>query len=555
MTKENLSLEPLSTSSRWRKFWGTNQEANSTSCERAKKALEENEAFHHEMQKNMTADERRSLQHATADSLDDLLSICLDDAKVQQDRRQRSQTVVKRAGKKTVVFASNFASFLQAYSGIVEIMQGADQQYGGAAYATLSLLLIVGVNKQRKEERIDATLLDLQREFLRIQILKDIHPTERMKTSIADAYRLGIEFAREATRYYSRSSSRRVLEAFTKPPSLGIDERIAAIAAAMIKIDTERDDSDSQRLSEVQQQVEEVQKHVEEVQQHIEEVQQHVEEVQQHVEEVQRGVDDVRKSLRDSQVQLETERLGTLRRKYLLGKPDPQMVLEQYSSNLKEAFKNPGRLRNLNIDQILDDNAFARWENANASSMILLHGTTAIKKGDYSWISPAVSRLIARYRDQHKSVFFHLCHDSAFMEQDTPLQVIFSSLIYQFLEANPSVLHETSMYQELCSKFSDAEQNASPAQTALDVLKKLLDMLPETYLLLDRVDRIKGKASSFMGLLVKLIRESRGKTKILLVASSNLQVHPEGKMTVDLLESVEEDLGPERFLRLRLDQR
>lgn len=51
--------------------------------------------------------------------------------------------MMKKVGKKTVVFANNFSSFLQAYSGIVEIMKGTDQQYGGLAYSTLSLLLIV----------------------------------------------------------------------------------------------------------------------------------------------------------------------------------------------------------------------------------------------------------------------------------------------------------------------------------------------------------------------------------------------------------------------------
>lgn len=254
-------------------------------------------------------------------------------------------------------------------------------------------------------------------------------------------------------------------------------------------------------------------------------------------------------------MQLETERLGTLKRKLLLGRPDPLNILEQYSSMIRVAFKNPGRLRNLNFDQVIDDNAFRHWESAKVSSMILLHGTTALTKTDYSWLSPAVFRLVDRYRDQHKPVFFHFCHDRAFMEPDTPVQVVLSSLIYQVLVANPSVLHDVSLYQELCLKFSDSEQHASLAQTALDVLKSLLDRLPQAYLLLDRVDRIKGNMRSFMNLLVELIQNCRATIKILLVASSNRQTHLEVKMTADLLETVEEDLGSQKFCRLRLDQR
>ena len=73
-----------------------------------------------------------------------------------------------------------------------------------------------------------------------------------MRIYIADVYRLGIEFTREATRYYSRSTSKRILEALTRPPSLGIDTKISAIIAAVTEIEKERATLDSQRLFEVQ---------------------------------------------------------------------------------------------------------------------------------------------------------------------------------------------------------------------------------------------------------------------------------------------------------------
>ena len=43
-------------------------------------------------------------------------------------------------------FMTRFADFLEAYSGIVEIIKQADSQYGGLAYSTLSLLLLVGAD-------------------------------------------------------------------------------------------------------------------------------------------------------------------------------------------------------------------------------------------------------------------------------------------------------------------------------------------------------------------------------------------------------------------------
>ena len=95
------------------------------------------------MEKRITREEEQFVERADSASLKGILSNCLGDAKGQQERRQQSQSFIRKAGNKTVVFANNFSSFLQAYSGIIEIMKGADQQYGGAAYATLSLFLIV----------------------------------------------------------------------------------------------------------------------------------------------------------------------------------------------------------------------------------------------------------------------------------------------------------------------------------------------------------------------------------------------------------------------------
>jgi len=112
-------------------------------CEPANKVLDEAKNFRKQMEKRITIEEKRFVDCADDKALEILLSECLDDAQHQRGKIQQNQKIMKRVGKKTVVFANNFSSFLQAYSGIVEIMKGTDQQYGGLAYSTLSLLLIV----------------------------------------------------------------------------------------------------------------------------------------------------------------------------------------------------------------------------------------------------------------------------------------------------------------------------------------------------------------------------------------------------------------------------
>ena len=141
------------------------------------------------------------------------------------------------------------------------------------------------------------------------------------------------------------------------------------------------------------------------------------------------------------------------------------------------------------------------------------------------------------------------------MESDTPVYVVLSSLIFQILKAQTVVLQDPSHYQELMSKVSDPAWQASSAQSAFEVLHQLLSSLPEIYIFLDRIDRIKGNASRFLESLGESIKNSKNVLKVFLVASSNRQGHPEGKMTQHVLESLEEDLGSHRFFRLRLDQR
>ena len=96
-------------------------------------------------------------------------------------------------------------------------------------------------------------------------MLQEVHSSDSMKTYIADAYKLGIEFASEVTLYFSRPTYRRVLEAITKPPQLDIDLKIAAITKAITEIEKERVTLDSQRLFQVQRGIEEVQNGVNEV--------------------------------------------------------------------------------------------------------------------------------------------------------------------------------------------------------------------------------------------------------------------------------------------------
>ena len=100
------------------------------------------------IKKSITLEEQQFVQSADLKSLEGLLSQGLNEATNGRMVHATSRQTLGKVGKATITFANNFSGFLQAYSGIVEIMQGADQQYGGIAYSALSLLLIVGTRSE-----------------------------------------------------------------------------------------------------------------------------------------------------------------------------------------------------------------------------------------------------------------------------------------------------------------------------------------------------------------------------------------------------------------------
>lgn len=114
------------------------------------------------------------------------------------------------------------------------------------------------------------------------------------------------------------------------------------------------------------------------------------------------------------------------------------------------------------------------------------------------------------------------------MENDTPVHVVLSSLVYQMLEAKPSFLRNQPRFEDLKRQFDDPTWRSSSPKAAFAVLDELLEPYKQVYILLDRIDRIKGQPDRLMDPLVNLVKTSKCRVKVFLTASSNNQDHPEG---------------------------
>lgn len=185
---------------------------------------------------------------------------------------------------------------------------------------------------------------------------------------------------------------------------------------------------------------------------------------------------------------------------------------------------------------------------------MLLYGRTAVTKTGYSWLSPSIFQLISQRSEQKRLVIFHLCQDQPDMEKKVPVDSVLSNLISQLLDAKVSILRDEVRYQELRRRVTDPAWRAAQPTMPFAVLRELLDMFPEVDILLDRVDRIKGDGHGFMNSLVTLIRKCKSRIKIFLVSSSNGYDRVGGQLSAEFQESIENDLGSDRFWSLEWNQ-
>ena len=134
------------------------------------------------------------------------------------EHRQSSRK--RRAGKAIQEGMTAFASFLESFSGVVEIVRVADEQYGGLAYGTLSFFVGVFVEKTEREEDLVGAFEDLSYAFPRMETLQslgaskgsrtpdELKALEQLEKLLTETCALVIIFAREATQYYSSRSTR-----------------------------------------------------------------------------------------------------------------------------------------------------------------------------------------------------------------------------------------------------------------------------------------------------------------------------------------------------------
>jgi hypothetical protein len=135
-------------------------------------------------------------------------------------KAKRESIITRKVGVRTQRVLSDVGTFLKGFSGIAEIIKSADQQFGGLAYGTVSVLATVAVRKTEHEDLIEEVLEEVLEElahaFPRLNILEHIEPSDSLRALIVGTFVVTIEYCRRTAEYCTARSVQRVKEASLK---------------------------------------------------------------------------------------------------------------------------------------------------------------------------------------------------------------------------------------------------------------------------------------------------------------------------------------------------
>ena len=323
-------------------------------------------------------------------------------------RYERQSTRHRKAGVGLQKFLSTFGEFLESYAGIVEIVKGADQQYGGLAYGTLSILLSVAVRKQQKEDGLEDALEELRFAFPRLNTLHRLGPNVQMKELIAKVFAEVIVFARETTEYY-HSKSRRFKDAVL--PASRRSDTMSKIRKHLGQI---REESEVLMLERI-------------------------EGMSNTIEQLNRQVGSVHLAVRTNKSSADHAHLADLRRRIGVKDSSINRDTKTYKERLSDAFSSPsdkhGTPSEITWALFEEDNLFAQWLHSEQSCFILLGGINldAFDCKTLNWVSFGSTLVVERLQKQDECVAYFYCQTdwTVHTQSRRSLQQVMASIVYQ----------------------------------------------------------------------------------------------------------------------------
>ena len=425
-----------------------------------------------------------------------------------KDRRERG---VHKLSVNIQGFLVDFSLFINGYSGIVEMVKAADNQFGGLAWGTLSVFLSIAARKQEREDEINRTIVEFSRHCPRLRILREIYPDEGLKRHIGEIYANIIDFARSATVYYQRRSIGRVIS--SSNPKAKVTQTIEDIQTSLVNI---RQDCEAL-------------------------MQQRVHELSNQVENLKEQLVRMNTSLERNQRNRNAKYMARLRDCFNI--PDGLASdISPYKSLLFNAIfqqscgsSYPTLMTRNKVEQ---EPAFNQWLNDVDAGILFLSGKNAawINQTTLNWLSQATVLMAERLKDEKQELAYIFCQTKSLLGQsEKPLvKSVFTYLTLQLLERRPT--DPQHIGSEIEAMVHGDEWNSGNEYDTLQAGTKLIKRVLQTYgsdetvfLIIDRIDqcrwtyeteRLRQGVCDVLDSLLRLVLTAPCKLKILVVSAS-----------------------------------
>ncbi|KAJ2898398.1 hypothetical protein MKZ38_003950 [Zalerion maritima] len=332
-------------------------------------------------------------------------------------------------------FSTSFERFLTPYSGIVNIVQMADNQYGGAATACLTLLYTVANMKPKEEEAINSALDQMTDRLPEMDIYQRIYnPDQVLARLLADVFVKVIVFSREATQFFQGHGTSRFTKSLRHPQTFqGFDQEMQT---AFTKVRLRCDALLAQRISSMETQLVTLAEQLAATRKQLE--------IADHRHD-RESVMKLSEALKVFDLGDKKKRLAELRdtRVRCCGCADPT----EYST--------------MDIASLQELPEFKKWQSAEHSSMLVLHGLNHSESQDLeSWLSGAVVDFIIKHMesgDRDVTMAYDLCQRRATSE------LVMRRFLGQLLHEHPQVVRRGTDLQNMELDIRSSSNHLSSA--------------------------------------------------------------------------------------------
>jgi hypothetical protein len=196
--------------------------------------------------------------------------------------------------------------------------------------------------------------------------------------------------------------------------------------------------------------------------------------------------------------------------------------LRDYQRQLQArlTFKN---LATFSLDNITNDEAYKAWRQSEQSRTIILRGQTQARiRSPLSWLSPAAVELIERLHKEegdNTTIVYHFCKRES-MADDDLMQVTIARIIYQLLEAQPSMLQDRATYQDYTTRLKSDRWQQKHLKTACELCVDILNHFERVYLILDRPEECRSGISG-LSILLEEAQEAKCVLKTFIVVEKD----------------------------------